>query len=73
MSDNPTNLEALTPKVTGDNGGPFGALLQPKHQVANLATLAATVTSQTTVGANTVAAVNGIIAALVAVGIMKSS
>lgn len=73
MSDNPSNLAALTPKVTGDNGGAFGALLQPKHQVANLSTLAATVTSQTTVGANTIAAVNGIIDALVAVGIMKSS
>jgi hypothetical protein len=31
----PNALAALTPKVTGDNGGPFGGLLQPKHQSAN--------------------------------------
>lgn len=63
MSCNPTNLAALTPKVTGDNGGAFGALLQPKHQAAFQAVGAAYSQAEVTAIRN----------ALVAAGIMKAS
>lgn len=63
MSDNPTNLAALTPKVTGDNGGAFGALLQPKRQAAYTAVS----------NPPTQAEVTAIRNALVAAGIMKAS
>lgn len=65
MSDNPTNLTALTPKVTGDNGGPFGALLQPKHQLAFVANPTDLATALT--------AVIAIRDGLVALGVMKAS
>lgn len=64
-SSNPTALSALTPKVTGDNGGAFGALLQPKHQVAFVADPTDLATALT--------AIIAIRDALVAVGIMKAS
>lgn len=66
----PAALDPLDPKVTADNGGDFSALLQPEHQVTHVATLTATNITSTTLTATTI---NGIIDALVAVGIMKAS
>lgn len=70
MSSNPSNLAALPAKQTADNGGEFAALLQPKHRATNVATLTATEVTSTTLVATTI---NGILSALVAAGIMKSS
>lgn len=62
-SSNPTGLNALTPKVTGDNGGEFGGLLQPIHQVAFRS-----------IGATYVQAeVTALRDALIAAGIMRAS
>lgn len=62
-SRNPTNLTALTPKVTADNGGPFGGLLQPSHQSA-----------YTSVSASpTQAEVTALRTAIVSAGIMKAA
>lgn len=62
---NPTAKAALTPKVTGDNGGKFGGLLQPIHQAAFVADPTDLPTALTSIIA--------IRNALVSAGIMKSS
>lgn len=77
---NPTNLTALNAKVTGDNGAPFAALLQPKHQAANIAAVASTAATSTTpfgyaeAQANAIVTnINAIRTALINAGIMKAS
>lgn len=63
MSLNPTNKPALDPKVTGDNGGDFAALLQPEHQAPYTAVSATPTQAQVT----------AIRDACILAGIMKSS
>lgn len=60
---NPNALAALTASVTADNGGTFGALLQPRNQVALLADATDLATALTRI--------NLLIDALIAAGIMK--
>lgn len=64
-SRNPTNKDALTAKVTADNGGSFDALLQPANQAA----FAANPTDLATALTAIIALRN----AMVAAGLMKAS
>ena len=67
----PEALAAVTPKVGNNGADPF-KILQPDQQVAKLAPIAVTGTYATD-DTPIETAVNGLIAALVSVGIMKPS
>ena len=64
-SRNPGNLEPIPHKTTADNGGAFGEILQPKHQVAFRAAATDATTTQ--------ALANGLRADLITLGLMKAS
>lgn len=67
MSDNPSNLTAVTAKVF-DNGASPIKIMQPAHQATNIVTLTATNVTSTTLVATTI---NSIITALINAGIVK--
>lgn len=80
MSNNPSNLDGLVPKVTADNGGPLAALLQPVHQIefTNDAPIATAATSTTPFGTATadqfddlLTTVTQMRAGLIALGLFK--
>lgn len=81
MSLNPTNMDALDPKVTADNGGEFAAILQPEHQIelANNGPAATAATNSSPYGFaqdqadDLVTTVIAIRAGLIALGLFKDS